>query len=275
MEPNEKPRFEVGAILVCVDTQIIRWGVPGMQTGELLDETVGDLNLEKPMTLQVGLSGKNGFVIASDRLVQCRQSLGSPMHSGKSSKIQTFPERGLVVAYAGENPPTSFGYRLRDAWGTKSPDENVKEESEKWFKANPTSHVSRESEIIVAHVGDAALWQILGAGDKATVGQYDRLSTRNSMSLAPFLPEHFYSPESPISTLETLAALTIWYGERQGNTTIRDLDGVTCEDGIIEAWSAEKIAKMKERCELIHATIRGAIVESYAATSASSNSRQS
>jgi hypothetical protein len=215
------------------------------------------------MTLQIGLIGASGFVIASDELVQSRQSPGAPMHSGRVKKIQVFSEQGLVVAYAGQNPPTLFGYKLRDAWGIASSDETVRTQSDEWFKQNPTVHVTCESEIIVGHAGDAALWQVVGAGDKATVVQYsDKASTRKSMSLAPFLSEHFYAPELPISTLETLAALTIWYGERQGNTTIRDLNGVTCEKGIIKEWSAEKIAKMNQRCKLIHARIKAAIVES-------------
>jgi hypothetical protein len=160
-------------------------------------------------------------------------------------------------------PPTSFGYKLRDAWGIASSDETVRTQSDEWFKQNPTGRVTRESEIIVGYAGDAALWHVVGAGDKAKVDQYsDKAITRNSMSLAPFLAEHFYSPDLPISTLETLAALTIWYGERQGNTTIRGLDGVTCENGIIEEWSAEKIAKMNQRCELIHARVQAAIIES-------------
>jgi hypothetical protein len=234
------------------------------------------------MTLQIGLIGASGFVIASDRLVQNRQTLKAPMHSSKTTKIQVFPEHGLVLAYSGENPPICFGYKLRDAWGTgtASPDETIRRASDKWFAENPTGHITREFEIIVGHVGDAALWHVAGVLDKATVTQAldkatvvqefematvtrsNREITRNSLSLAPFLTEHFYEPNLPISTLETLAALTIWYGERQGNTTIRDLDGVTCENGIIEEWSAEKIAKMKQRCELIHARIRATIIES-------------
>lgn len=215
------------------------------------------------MTLQIGLIGASGFVIASDELAQSRQSPGAPMHSGRVKKIQMFSEQGLVLAYAGQNPPTSFGYKLRDAWGIASSDETVRTQSDEWFKQNPTGHVTRESEIIIGHAGDAALWQVVGAGNKATVVQYsDKAITRNSMSLAPFMAEHFYSPDLPISALETLAALTIWYGERQGNTTIRDLNGVTCENGIIEEWSVEKIAKLNQRCVLIHARVQAAIANS-------------
>jgi len=232
------------------------------------------------MTLQVGLIGASGFVIASDKLVQNRQPLNAPVHSSKTKKIQVFPDHGLVLAYAGQNPLLSFGYRLRDAWGTVSPDETIRRVSDKWFEENPTGHITRVFEIIVGHVGDAALWHIVGVLnnvtvtqaldnatvmqelDKPIVTQSIKEITRNSLSLAPFLTEHFYDSNLPISTLETLAALTIWYGERQGNTTIRDLDGVTCENGMIEEWSAEKIAKMNQRCELIHTRIQAAIVAS-------------
>jgi hypothetical protein len=217
---------------------------------------------EEAMTLQIGLIGASGFVIASDRLVQKQQYRKTPMHSSRTKKIQVFPEHGLVLAYAGQNPPTSFGYKLRDAWGAVSSDETVRRASDKWFEENSTGHVTRESEIIVGHVGDAVLWHVVGVLNKATVMQFDKAITRNSLSLAPFLTEHFYDPNLPISTLETLAALTIWYGERQGNTTIRGLDGVTCENGKIEEWSAEKIAKMNQRCELIHARVQAAIIES-------------
>jgi len=44
------------------------------------------------MTLQVGLIGASGFVIASDRLVQKQQylNLKTPMHSSRTKKIQVF-----------------------------------------------------------------------------------------------------------------------------------------------------------------------------------------
>lgn len=273
--------LRTGGPLCCAsaDTQIKRCEVPVKQAYEPFADVACEPEIEEAMTLkeeamtlQIGLIGASGFVIASDRLVQKQQylNLKTPMHSSRTKKIQVFLEHGLVLAYAGQNPPTLFGYKLRDAWGTVSSDETVRRASDKWFQENPTCHVTRESEIIIGHVGDAMLWHVSGVLNKATVMQYDKDTvmqydkaiTRNSLSLAPFLTEHFYDPNLPISTLETLAALTIWYGERQGNTTIRGLDGVTCENGIIEEWSAEKIAKMNQRCELIHARIKAAIVES-------------
>jgi hypothetical protein len=208
---------------------------------------------EDAMTLQIGLIGRNGFVIASDRLVQNKAS-GSraPMHSSRTDKIQVFDQQGLVIAYAGQNPPTSFGYRLRDAWASP-PNEIITREAREWFAANPTSHATTESEIIVGHKGDATLWHVVGKGSQADVISYsDKISTRNTMSLAPFMAEHFCSPEMSISAMETLAALTIWYGERQGNTTIRGLGGVTCENGEIREWNAEKIAKLRKQCENLH-----------------------
>lgn len=212
---------------------------------------------EDAMTLQIGLIGRNGFVIASDRLVQNKASgTAAPMHSSRTDKIQVFDQQGLVIAYAGLNPPTSFGYRLRDSWASP-PDEIIRSEAKEWFAANPTSHPSRESEIIVGHRGDATLWHVVGMGNKADVTSYsDKISTRNTVSLAPFMAEHFYSPEMSISAMETLAALTIWYGERQGNTTIRDLGGVTCENGEIREWSTEKIAELRKLCEKLHDKIK-------------------
>ena len=217
--------------------------------------------IEDAMTLQIGLVARNGFVLASDTLVQNRApGTKGTIRSSRTKKIHLFEAAGLVVAYAGHDPPTSFGYRLRDAWDASRADETIDREARAWFAANPTLHPSEESEIIIGSSAHSKLWHVTGASERATVTPYlDKITTRNSLSLAPFIAEHFYSTELPLKAMTTLAALTIWYGERQGNTTIRGLQVVTCEDERIRELSNDETNALLEECSRLHSRI-GAVL---------------
>jgi hypothetical protein len=224
------------------------------------------LELENAMTLQIGLITAEGFVIASDRLVQNRASDRSAIHSGMTNKIQIFDAPGLVVAYAGHNPPTAFGYGLRDAWAAPF-DETIVRYAQQWFRQHPTPHPNQELEIIIGHQEAGVLWHVVGkSADSEVIAYSDKISTRNTMSLAPFMAEHFYTSAMSLPEIELLAALTIWYGERQGNTTIRGLDGVTCQNGRLSEWDAAKIATLKAKCGKLHDGIRGLIASAISST---------
>jgi hypothetical protein len=232
-----------------------------MQAAELLDETVGDLDLEKPMTLQIGLSSPSGFVIASDKLVQIKHG-ETPMHSAMTDKIRVISQNGLAVASAGVDPPPQFVDDLSKRWGSEPPIEVLRHVAKSYVSPDPLARTTPQYEFIVGCSNGNEIWQVVIKGAGHNVAKYDKATTAMSFLLAAFVPEHFYSSDLPLSDLETIAALTIWYGERQGNTTVRGLGGVTCENGRIEEWSAEKIASLRKRCDSIHTKIRAAIVES-------------
>ena len=221
-----------------------------MQQVELVSPTILP-DFDDAMTLQVGLTGKDRWVLASDTLQQ-NVSPRQASYSSQAKKLQTFRDKGIVVGYAGLDPDMELGFKLRDAW--KEPHEEVlRQVFNEWVAKHPTPSPREEMEIIVGCCKCQSLQHCTGKAKTSHYGFPSDKVITGTRFLAPFVVEHFYSSSrEPVGRLIDLAALTIWYGEQQGHTTVRGLQVVTCIDGKLHELDDAELATLKQHCERLH-----------------------
>ena len=209
------------------------------------------------MTLHVALIGRNGFVVASDRL-RTWGTIGNPNNPQRSHAKKIYCKEPLICAFAGYNPHTHFIDELSKTVGTNPvlTESHLKEFSEGFFRRNPVAGIQPE-EILLGSANDLKqLWQIkVYKGNCIFINAFEDKATNQAPVNAHFIPTLFFKRSSPVKQLVFLAALTIWYGEQENNGAIRGLQIVVCKRGVFRELDEAEIDSLTNRCVKFHKSV--------------------
>jgi len=190
------------------------------------------------MTLQVGMVGSDGIVLASDTrwFVNCLTS-GGAWQVSDASKIKIAPSGRLAVAYC------------REMWAARgmadallaelNPDEeNLESRIEAICSRVLSSRSWTEAECIVIVAGTVPrlyFFQSTRNGERWCNRQFTHIHAGDGVNPATFLTVAYYDASLPISQLSYLAAQVVVSAGKLLPQTIHGLEIVHCTtDGIVK-----------------------------------------
>lgn len=181
------------------------------------------------MTLQVGIIGSDGTVIASDRLVTSFE--GGSFSLGHSSKFES--SKSVVCCWSGDQPAIYAANYIRDIeWETIHDRETKLKEcgNRAWqtvfgSSALPTIQRGTARKVLVSFAADCSLWELEVSG-------YSLLQPVQNVAVVGDIrttAKHFtnnYVPKSPatITELIPLAAHTILAAGRENNIGVGGIE---------------------------------------------------
>jgi len=218
---------------------------------------------EVPMTLQVGLVGTNGIVLASDCLV----GRSHVKHlTSKYSKISTRKDQKVISCWSGDEYPST--QLVKEVFKRLSGDDlselssNIPESIlETSFGADIVKYDSAEA-MAVTISSTPKLYEIRlrrdgtkGSVDRACVRIQDKCIMGHRANAATFYTEHYYR-KCPVENLVRLAAHTITTGSMINPNGIGGLEIIICTERGFEhvpesridellAWSHECDERVK------------------------------
>lgn len=190
------------------------------------------------MTMQVGMVGSDGIVIAGDTR-QYVESPGRPWRSYSSSKIKLDGTGQIAIACA-RNIDMSF--RIADQIFAAIPSVAVEGRADKIRDIGSCLAVGIDAECIVA-ISEPVLslffLQCHRNGD-ARCDQVDRCAAGDVGNPAYYWAERFYDRHLPMSQLVRIAAHIVVGAGSMNNGSVRGLEMVTLEASGFRKWSTEE-----------------------------------
>ena len=171
----------------------------------------------KPLTFQVALRAADGIVIASDTKIVTYDGIRSSSHA---SKIEVYPEYGLVCAWSGKDVAKTAVNILRErVTATKLRLDTIEIEVEQicreaWEKHfgeehTPYSRVQARAKLILACRDRLRLWQFDVRPDSTYLSVDDKVIAGDLGNAAVFFLERYYpKTPTPVQRLTFLAAHT-------------------------------------------------------------------
>jgi hypothetical protein len=219
---------------------------------------------EEPMTLQVGLMARDGFVIASDRkasrdfrpVTTIRANISRTQVRGVASEIRKVlvsRNKNLVCAFSGDD----LSKNMADALVASCPKQFSDDQAiEAYFKKTAEPFMFKgtqpENQLLIAGTTTPHywLWRIFFFSGSVIVQRiHDKITGGDDANPAAYLLERFYRDDMPVADLEVLAAHFVLEG-RHFSTQIRGLDILISKTGKHPRFLSQKeLAALQRRSD--------------------------
>ncbi len=177
------------------------------------------------MTLQVGLVGSDGVVLASDRLVNTSDQGGAIFK--KTNKF--IVSKDVVCCWSEDEVGRAAASRIRDLeWSQAATDAGLRScANEAWASKFPNPIPDSRAwprKVLVAFLSNCSLWEVEVRPDAFVKQILDRTIVGSMRSTAQHLTNNYF-PDSPqpVERLIFLAAYTILMGAREDGASIAGL----------------------------------------------------
>jgi hypothetical protein len=213
------------------------------------------------MTMQIGIIGPTGIVVASDRKLSYFG--GETNQAATTEKIIWNADKSILCAFAGYRTANAIAAKITDLDVANFP---LNSSDYLWKQGlhRAASEVSRPSvlnpldEIIVVRRDCLDKFWLVGkqTGTAESVDiVLDRLCTGDTGSLGRFWPHFFYKASASIDEMKFMAVLTIWWREKHNSTGIgHGIDLVICTQAGIEVQTDVEV--LIKRCGDLYETLR-------------------
>lgn len=221
------------------------------------------------MTLQIGLVGSDGVVLASDRLVSIVEAQG--VTRTRSSKVHI--GRGVVCCWAGDDTARYAANLIQaSAWPENMERYSILQEcaDEAWRLTmggegtfNPLSHMTIARRVLVAFA-DGELWKVDIFVRSAAQKIFDKVIAGDSYTSVHHLINNYIPTASlPVSSLLQIAAHAICMGHRENPAGIDGLEVAVIRDGTITVLSPDQEKELQELSAKIHGDIQSLLSQPY------------
>jgi hypothetical protein len=214
------------------------------------------------VTLQVGMIGSNGWVLASDTLAYDpfplaagEQRLSAPVLSPVVSKIVHVEVASLVYGYAGGELARIAGIALEEKANAQiTPGQRMKDLTEISITA-PLKRPDLRPDgglILIFYRPQLELWAFqLGHLPQ----QYARFAFGGGGNLAMYWTQRFYDPAASIESLKFLAAHTILEGHHCNPSFVKGLELWSGSGGRVAKAPEKELSELAERSAGLHAEL--------------------
>jgi hypothetical protein len=223
------------------------------------------------VTLQVGMIGKDGWVLASDRVRIDTEGVRVRSHL---QKIFMLESQGLSYSFYGDDLAIITGDQLRehsDKLNELANEPRLRQwlwelgnNSWQWINrsmpnehkdAFPASHLYRGLLICLRSSPHQFWWMQIGQQSLVT-GMSDKVVVGDGRNSARFFAEHYYSPEMSVAQLTMLAAHMITVGATLNPAGVGGLDIVNCENGTMRLLPEDELEHLMQTSHKLDAKIR-------------------
>jgi hypothetical protein len=225
---------------------------------------------EVPVTLIVGMIGKDGWVLASDRIRIDSEAIRVRSHI---EKITTDESLGLSYAFYGDDCAILTGDQLIKNGGMLRDLANetrfrqwlweLGNNSWQWVvdstpnehKAKfPPNYLYRGLLICLRSSPNRFWWMQIGQQSLVTTVT-NKVVVGDGTNSARFFIDHCYSPEMSVAQLSMLAAHTIAVGGMLNPAGVGGLDIVTCQNGTMRLLPEDELQDLVQRSHKLNAKI--------------------
>jgi len=196
------------------------------------------------MTLQIAMSGKDGWLIASDR---CRTLSLHSRAGSETTKIIAHPSLGLAYAFSGDDCAILAGEMLANRFAALRNSGDLRSAlktlgDEAWEQAKKASlqppHPANVRSLLIGTI-DNGLWDIrIGEKSSIVYDIGDKLAiTGDDSSPALFFAERYYSPTLSLNALMVIAAHVILTGSHF-SPYVSGLEMLICKTGTLTMFQS-------------------------------------
>ena len=221
------------------------------------------------MTLQIGLVGSDGVVLASDRLVNVYE--GSDYTRSLRSKF--FSNDGVVCCWSGDSVARHAASYVRDLdWSTSEDrDQQLRSCNDRAWKLQfgstnvPMAQQMTRRKLLVAFPSDCSLWEVELSDSSLAERVLDKtVAGSNRTTIKHLINNYIPKNPLPVGSLLLMAGHAILMGHREQSG---DIDGL--EIAIIRAGegirflSEEQTRELTERSDAIHTSITEQLLQPF------------
>jgi 20S proteasome alpha/beta subunit len=181
------------------------------------------------MTLQIGLVGRDGIMLASDRLVNVIEGDAATL----SMRSKFFFNDDVVCCWSGDSVARRAANYVRDlSWAQNNTrDRDLRSCADRaWshhfgdtFVPEITQRMQRK--VLVAFTADCSLWELNLSASSLTERVQDKTVAGSARTTVRHLINNYVPPASqPVSRLVVIAAHAILMGHREQNSDIAGLE---------------------------------------------------
>jgi len=226
---------------------------------------------DQPMTLQIAMVGKDGFVLASDTkatknmsvLPTGRRQIGQTF---KTTKIRQRREGGLICAHSGSDEAG----QLAEVFVINAPAEFVDDQAVADYLigwSSGATNMANQLVIVVvtkAKPGMHKLWRVYFTGQNPPpFVQWvdDRLTGGDEGNAALYFGERYYDPSKTVDDLALLAAHVILEGHVANPTGVEGLEVWIGRNGEEpEQLDLGKLDRLKTRSAAVHDSVKSQFI---------------
>jgi 20S proteasome alpha/beta subunit len=212
---------------------------------------------EEPMTLQVALIGKDGFVLASDK--KDVAELWS-RRTSETRKILVSEKRDLVCAFSGHPLLSAAATRLLEFASEPGIDiafslEDGAQRTLDNYERNVQATIY--GDLIVLILGKhPQLWNVSFVNGQASAQPvFDRVIRGDRINPAVFFAERYHKVEQSVEELKLLAAHTVLEGAALDPTSVGGLDMLVSKNGETRFLEDDDLKHLRERSESTHKSL--------------------
>lgn len=215
------------------------------------------------MTLQVGMVGTDGIVLASD--TKWMNTAGI-RHSSSSSKITVDPGRGIAVACA-RNLELSVPIAKAIIDAAREGDFEhplVAMERIGTQMVSLSSQERRDAQCLIVFVRPSPKLYYLQTDRTAAVckEEWGKVVAGDQTGAAVFFTERYYE-RKPVRALLPLAAQLIFEGHKLNDNWIQGLEILVCDDAGFHSVPKESIAELQSRAAALDAAIESSLFQEF------------
>lgn len=191
------------------------------------------LDEEVPMTLQIGLVGKDGIVLASDK---CMNELSRVRRSSLTSKIRHMENHGVAYAFAGDDCAVLVGQEL-EKWilrgnelrnDTKATLERVGNavfrQEKRRIGARGTWTETDRRLTVVLYANPLELWQLSIRKNSIARRYENKVIAGDEKNSAVFFSEQYYDSSKTVAELLLLATHVMSMGHERNKDAVQGLE---------------------------------------------------
>jgi hypothetical protein len=219
---------------------------------------------EIPMTMQVGMVGTDGILIASDKV----WTLSGIRGSHTATKFRYSVERGVGVACSESDISLNVAAKIvaeLDAGHFEHPCREVERMAGDVMCGFDRSHLKirgilpPQSQCLIAIAKPFGLFS-LKVGPEGQKCQYieDKTRVGDTQNSAVFFMEEYYALR-PIKHLRLLAAHIVFEASRRNPTGIGGLEILECDSSGLRMLPPDEINRLKKRSDALHGKVETAL----------------
>jgi hypothetical protein len=226
---------------------------------------------EFPVTLQLGMIGRDGWVLASDRI---RIDIEGVRVRSHTQKIFMLESQGLSYSFYGDDLAIITGDQLQENSDKLNELANeprfrqwlweLGNNSWQWINRSmpnehkdkfPTSYLYRGLLIFLRSSSNRFWWMQIGEHSLVTPVT-NKLVVGDGLNSARFFADYYYSPEMSVTQLSMLAAHMITVGGIVNPAGVDGLDIVTCENGRMRLLPEDELQNLVRQSHKLDAKIK-------------------